>query len=396
MTETPSAAINAAAGASPALAKVRTDVVGSLLRPAAVRQARIAFDEGRIAAAALRAIEDDAVREAVRLQESAGLDVVSDGEMRRLNFQDSFGASVEGYAASRSTLKAYERRVEGASPGRRWDIPTLGEAGTAVSHRRPVKARLTLAHNIPLDEYRFAATAARRPVKVSLIGPDRIAQRFAYEDSRAVYRDMDAFLADVVAIERAIVKSLVEAGCRYVHIDAPGFTAYVDSPSLAEMRARGEDPMQNFARALKAEAAVIADFPGVTFGIHLCRGNQRSMWHREGAYDAIAERLFNSLPHHRFLLEYDTPRAGSFAPLRFVPKGAVVVLGLVSTKVPDLESLDALKRRIDEAAKFIALDQLAISPQCGFASDVVGNLLSADDQKRKLERVVEAARAVWG
>ncbi len=391
MTQMPSAA-----GAIPALAKIRTDVVGSLLRPAAVRQARMAFDEGRIAAAALRAIEDDAVREAVRLQEDAGLDVVSDGEMRRLNFQDSFGASVEGYAASRSTLKAYERRVEGASPGRRWDIPTLGEAGTAVSHRRPVTARLTLTHNIPLDEYRFAATAARQPVKVSLIGPDRIAQRFAYEESRAVYRDMDAFLADVVAIERAIVKSLVAAGCRYVHIDAPGFTAYVDPPSLAEMRARGEDPMQNFARALKAEAAVIADFPGVTFGIHLCRGNQRSMWHREGAYDAIAERLFNSLPHHRFLLEYDTPRAGSFAPLRFVPKGAVVVLGLVSTKVPELESRDALKRRIDEAAKFIALDQLAISPQCGFASDVVGNLLSADDQKRKLERVVEVARAVWG
>jgi 5-methyltetrahydropteroyltriglutamate--homocysteine methyltransferase len=154
--------------------------------------------------------------------------------------------------------------------------------------------------------------------------------------------------------------------------------------------------MQNFARALKAEAAVIADFPGVTFGIHLCRGNQRSMWHREGAYDAIAERLFNELPHHRFLLEYDTPRAGSFAPLRFVPKGSVVVLGLVSTKVAELESLDALKRRIDEASQFVALDQLALSPQCGFASDVVGNLLTPDDQKRKLERVVETARAVWG
>src|SRR5579862_7527535 len=396
MTETPTAAINAAAGASPALARIRTDVVGSLLRPAAVRQARIAFDEGRIAAAALRAIEDDAVREAVRLQESAGLDVVSDGEMRRLNFQDSFGASVEGYAASRSTLKAYERRVEGASPGRRWDIPTLGEAGTAVSHRRPVKARLTLAHNIPLDEYRFAATAARQPVKVSLIGPDRIAQRFAYEDSRAVYRDMDAFLADVVAIERAIVRSLVEAGCRYVHIDAPGFTAYVDPSSLAEMRARGEDPMQNFARALKAEAAVIADFPGVTFGIHLCRGNQRSMWHREGAYDAIAERLFNSLAHDRFLLEYDSPRAGSFAPLRFVPRGKTVVLGLVSTKVPQLESIDDLKRRIEEAARYLPLEQLALSPQCGFASEFIGNLVSQDDQQRKLERVVEVARQVWG
>jgi 5-methyltetrahydropteroyltriglutamate--homocysteine methyltransferase len=199
-----------------------------------------------------------------------------------------------------------------------------------------------------------------------------------------------------VAIERQIVSSLVAAGCRYVHIDAPGFTAYIDPPSMEQMRERGEDPMQNFSRSLRAEAAVIAKFPGVTFGIHLCRGNQRSMWHREGAYDAIAERLFNELPHERFLLEYDTPRAGSFEPLRFVPKGRVVVLGLVSTKGPELETADALKRRIDEASKFLPLEQLAISPQCGFASDVVGNLLSPDDQRRKLERVVEVARQVWG
>jgi 5-methyltetrahydropteroyltriglutamate--homocysteine methyltransferase len=206
---------------------------------------------------------------------------------------------------------------------------------------------------------------------------------------------MDAFLADVVAIEREIITSLVASGCRYVHIDAPGFTAYVDEPTMAQMRARGEDPMQNFARSLKAEAAVIANYPGVTFGIHLCRGNQRSMWHREGTYDAIAERLFSELPHHRFLLEYDTPRAGSFEPLRFVPKDKVVVLGLVSTKVAELETVEALKRRIGEASKFIPLEQLAISPQCGFASDVVGNLLKPDDQKRKLEVVVETARQVW-
>ena len=140
----------------------------------------------------------------------------------------------------------------------------------------------------------------------------------------------------------------------------------------------------------------MADYPGVVFGIHLCRGNQRSMWHREGTYDAIAERLFNELPHQRFLLEYDSPRAGSFAPLRFVPKGRVVVLGLVSSKVAELESVDELKRRIDEASRFLPLEQLAISPQCGFASDVIGNLLNADDQKRKLARVVEVARQVWG
>ena len=380
----------------PELAKIRTDVVGSLLRPEAVKTARVAFDDGKISADELRAIEDEAVREAVRLQENAGLDVVTDGEMRRLNFQDSFGASVEGYDASRSTLKVYEQRVEGSAPGQRWDIAQMHHAGTAVSHRRPAKARLTLVHNIPLEEYRFVRTAANKPAKVSLIGPDRISQRFEYESSTAVYRDMDAFLADVVAIERQIVTSLVEAGCRYVHIDAPGFTAYVDEPTMAQMRARGEDPMRNFARSLRAEAAVIADYPGVTFGIHLCRGNQRSMWHREGTYDAIAERLFNELPHDRFLLEYDTPRAGSFEPLRFVPKGKVVVLGLVSTKVAELETVDALKRRIGEASKFIALDQLAISPQCGFASDVVGNLLGPDEQKRKLEIVAETARQVWG
>jgi 5-methyltetrahydropteroyltriglutamate--homocysteine methyltransferase len=386
----------APARTKPELATIRTDVVGSLLRPAAVKDARIAFDDGKVTAEALHAVEDEAVRDAVRLQENAGLDVVTDGEMRRLNFQDSFGASVEGYDAARSTLKVYERRVEGSAPGQRWEIPTMHQAGTAVSHRRPAKSRLKLAHNVPLEEYRFVSKVAKKPVKVSLIGPDRISQRFAYEDSTAVYRDMDAFVADVVAIERQIVTSLVDAGCRYVHIDAPGFTAYIDPPSLDQMRSRGEDPMQNFARSLKAEAAVTANYPGVTFGIHLCRGNQRSMWHREGAYDAIAERLFNELPHDRFLLEYDTPRAGSFEPLRFVPKGRVVVLGLVSTKVAELEPLDALKRRIDEASKFIPLDQLAVSPQCGFASDVVGNLLSPDDQKRKLERVAEVARAVWG
>jgi 5-methyltetrahydropteroyltriglutamate--homocysteine methyltransferase len=387
-------AVNSAT--KPDLAKIRTDVVGSLLRPAVVKEARVAFDDGKITAEALRAIEDNAIREAVRLQQDAGLDVVTDGEMRRLNFQDSFGASVEGYDAGRSTLKVYEQRVEGSAPGQRWDIAQMHHAGTAVSHRRPAKTRLKLAHNIPLEEYRFVSKVAKRPAKVSLIGPDRISQRFDYESSTAVYRDMDSFVADVVAIERQIVTSLVETGCRYVHIDAPGFTAYVDEPTMAQMRARGEDPMRNFARSLKAEAAVIADYPGVTFGIHLCRGNQRSMWHREGTYDAIAERLFNELPHDRFLLEYDTPRAGSFEPLRLVPKGKVVVLGLVSTKVPELETVEALKRRIGEANKYIPLDQLAVSPQCGFASDVVGNLLGPDEQKRKLEVVVETARQVWG
>ena len=249
---------------------------------------------------------------------------------------------------------------------------------------------------MPLEEYKRVAPLASKPVKVALIGPDRIAQRFEHERSKSVYRNTDEFLADVVAIQRKMIRQLVDAGCRYIHIDAPGYTAYVDAPSLAAMRARGEDPMENFERSLKADAEVVRGFPGVTFGIHLCRGNQRSMWHREGAYDAIAERLFGELPHDRFLLEYDSPRAGGFEPLRHVRKDAVVVLGLVSTKVAQLESVDDLQRRVDAAAKYVPLERLAISPQCGFASDVAGNLIGEEDQRRKLERVVEAARKIWG
>ena len=375
---------------------IRTDVMGSLLRPAELRAGRVASENGEIDAGSFRKIEDEAIVAAVRLQETSGLDVVTDGEYRRLNFQDSFGLSVEGFDAAASKLAVYEQRVAGAEPLRRWEIPTMGHAGTAVAHRRPAVERLRLVRNLPLEEYCFVASVAKKPAKVSLIGPDRITQRFDYQASTNVYPTIDEFVADVVAIERQIIRSLVDAGCRYIHIDAPGMTAYVDPPSLDEMRRRGEDPAVNFARSLAAERKLTEGFDGVTFGIHLCRGNQRSMWHREGTYDAIAERIFQELPHERFLLEYDSPRAGGFEPLRFVPKGRVVVLGLISTKVAELESIEDLKRRIDAAARYLPLEQLAISPQCGFASDVVGNLLSPDDQKRKLELVVETARQVWG
>jgi 5-methyltetrahydropteroyltriglutamate--homocysteine methyltransferase len=379
------------------LKSCRTDVIGSLLRPGYLKDARASFDAGKLSAEELREVENKAVQQAVKLQEDAGLGVLTDGEMRRLNFQDSFGAAVSGYDAARSTIHDAERRVEGATPMQRWDIPRMGETGTAVAHRRPVIERLRLARNIPLEEYALVSSIAKTPAKVSLIGPDRIIQRFDYEKSRSVYPGIDDFVADVVAIERQIITSLVSAGCRYIHIDAPGFTAYVDPPSLEQMRARGEDPTANFSRALKAEAAVVSGLgEEVATGIHLCRGNQRSMWHREGSYDAIAERLFNELPHDRFMLEYDSPRAGSFEPLRFVPNGKTVVLGLVSTKVDTLESIDHLRRRIDEAARFIPMEQLAISPQCGFASDVVGNLITEDVQKRKLDIVVETSRKVWG
>ena len=380
-----------------ALARIRNDVVGSLLRPAALKEARARYDEGKIDLPALRDIEDRAIGEAVRLQEEIGLAVVTDGEYRRLNFQDSFGESVVGFDAGRASLQFYEHRVEGSQPLQRWEIPNQGEVkGTAVSQRRPAVEKLRLARNTPLEEYRFVSQIAKKPAKVTLIGPDRIGQRFDWQNSRAVYSSVDEFLADVVEIERQMIQGLVSAGCCYIQIDAPGYTAYVDPPSLQAMRDRGEDPQQNFSRSLRADNALVEGFDNMTFGIHLCRGNQRSMWHREGTYDDIAERLLNELKHDRFLFEYDTPRAGGFEPLRFLPKGKVVVLGLVSTKVPELEKVDDLKRRIEEAGKYVPLEQLAISPQCGFSSDVVGNLISEDDQKRKLEIVVETSRQVWG
>jgi len=381
-----------------ALDRIRTDVVGSLLRPAALAEARLRLERGEMGEREFRAAENEAVDRAIRLQEQVGLDVVTDGEFRRLNFQDSFGEAVSGYDRGQATLDFYDQRTAGAQPLHRFDVPVGVEhgKGTPVVQRQRVVERLRLRRHLVLEEYRYAAAAARKPVKVTLIGPDRISQRVDLANSAQVYPAMEDFLADVVEVEREMIASLVAAGCRYVHIDAPGYTAYVDAPSLDAMRSRGEDPVANFERSLKADNDLISGFGDVTFAIHLCRGNQRSMWHREGAYDAIAEMLFDELNHDRFLLEYDSPRAGSFAPLRFVPKGKTIVLGLVSTKVAQLETIDDLKRRIDEAGRYVALEQLALSPQCGFASEFVGNLLTEDDQKRKLELVVETARQVWG
>ncbi|MFQ5853531.1 MAG: methionine synthase [Candidatus Binatia bacterium] len=378
------------------LAKIRNDVVGSLLRPAFLKQARLRHDDGEITAGGLRDVEDRAIQQAVQMQEELGLAVVTDGEFRRLNFQDSFGASVAGFDAQPIDMRTVESLSKGGKPLQRWEIPREGRKGVALLHRRPVVERLRLLRNGPLEEFIFVSGVAKRPAKVTLIGPDRICQRFDREASAAVYSAVDEFMADVVRIEREIVRGLVEAGCRYIQIDAPGYTAYVDPSSLQAMRQQGEDSMGNLARSIKADNEVLRGFEGLTFGIHLCRGNQRSMWHREGTYDAIAERLFAELNHDRFLLEYDSPRAGTFEPLRFVPKGKLVVLGLVSTKVPEMETVDWLKRRIDEASRYVPLEQLAISPQCGFASDIVGNLISEDDQKRKLGIVVETARQVWG
>jgi len=387
------------------LRALRVDQNGSLVRPEPLLDAFERHARGRASDAELRASQDEAIGAVIRKQEAIGLPVVSDGEFRRRNFQESFGNSVSGYdvpaqAATRTDWREPNR------PFHRTE-QNFDAAGPAITTRRPAVERLRLRHNVILDEYRFAAAVAKQPVKVSLIGPDRIAQRFASEKSQSVYKDVDEFVADVVAIQRRMIEELVDAGCRYVHIDAPGFTAYVDQVSLERMRARGEDPDKNLERGIAAENAVIAGFEGVTFGLHICRGNPRGtdaatgkivpQWHREGRYDSIAERLFNGLKHHRLLLEYDSERAGDFTPLRFMPKDKMAVLGLVTTKSGDLEPKDALKRRIDDAARYLPLERLALSPQCGFNSGGDRGLqLSQDEQWRKFERILETAREVWG
>lgn len=387
------------------LRTLRVDHNGSLTRPAPLLDAFERHVHGHASEAELHVAQDEAIRAVIRKQETIGLPVVSDGEFRRRNFQESFSNAVSGYEVPAQVATLTDWR-EPNRPLHRTE-QNFDAAGPAITTRRPVTNRLRLERNIVLNEYRFAAAAATRLVKVSLIGPDRISQRFAWEKSQAVYKDIDEFIADVVAIERQMIKQLVDAGCRYVHIDAPGFTAYVDKISLDRMRARGEDPERNLERGIAAENAVIAGFDGVTFGLHICRGNPRGtdpvtgeimpQWHREGHYDSIAERLFGTLKHHRLLLEYDSERAGDFTALRFVPKGKIAVLGLVTTKSSKLESKDSLKRRIDDAARYLPLEQLALSPQCGFNSGGDRGLqLAEDEQWRKFERILETAEEVWG
>jgi 5-methyltetrahydropteroyltriglutamate--homocysteine methyltransferase len=229
---------------------------------------------------------------------------------------------------------------------------------------------------------------------VTLTGPDRISQRFEYENSRDVYADMDEFLVDVVAIQRQMIAEVAAAGCRYVQFDEPGYTAYVDPPLLERMRARGEDPMTNLERSIKAENAIMEGFPDVTFGVHVCRGGSGGRggqgWHREGSYDAIAERLFTGLNCDRFLLEYDSEQAGSFDALRFMPKGKMAVLGLVSNH-GEVETADYLKRRLDEASKYISLDQVGVCPRCG-----LGGSPTEEVQWGKLSVIQEVAHDVWG
>ena len=374
------------------LTNLRVDQVGSLLRPQRLKDAFADYGQGKIQEKDLVEAQDGAIRDVVGKQVAHNLPVVVDGEFRRTSFMESF-AVVAGVEEWQTGVKTYH------------EILARQDTGESVSHkgqdpillnRKRVTERLRLVRNALLDDFRFTQGLTDRPVKVTLISADRTSQCYDSDASQSVYSTVEEFLQDVVSVQRQMIGGLAQAGCRYVGIDGPGYTAYVDPDSLAAMGSRGENPQNNLSRSIAADNEIIAGFPGITFGIHICRGNRQSMWHREGHYAAIAERLFNGLKHERLLLEYDTDRAGGFEPLRFVPKGKIAVLGLITTKVSRLESVDELRRRIDEAARYLAIEQLAISPQCGFASSLRGNLLTEDEQFRKLDVMMETATKVWG
>ena len=375
-----------------ALKSLRVDLVGSMLRPQMLKDAFSRYGSGAGDEEQWRRAQDEAIRDLIGMQLAHDLPIVVDGEFRRSSFMESFSV-VAGVEEWQTGVKTYHetlaRTDTGKTESHRGQDPIL-------LNRKRVTGKLRLVRNQLLDDYRFVQALTSRPMKITLISADRIQQCFDAEASGAVYSTVEAFLQDVVAVQRQMIAQLAEAGCRYVGIDGPGYTAYVDGPSIAAMRARGEEPMATMERSIEADNQVIAGFPGVTFGIHICRGNRQSMWHREGHYDPIAERLFNGLKHQRLLLEYDTERAGGFEPLRFVPKDKIAVLGLITTKLPSLESVDELRRRIDQASHYLPLEQLALSPQCGFASSLRGNLLSEDDQFRKLDVMLETAAKVWG
>jgi len=384
---------------------IRTDHTGGLTHPTWLHDLYLRFSEGKATEDELRAGQDRAVRETIARQEALGFPVVNDGEFRRIGgFQDSFGGAVTGfdsipYGASWTGAEQLGFAGAGAVPGqapRRIEtgLSAARGEGRAIYNRLPAKERLRLANNLILEEYRLASAVANRPVKVTLIGPDRVSQRFAYEDSREVYADMDEFMADVVAIERQMIAEVVAAGCRYIQIDEPGLTAYVDPPILELMRARGEDPMVNLDRSIRADNAIIADFPGVTFAVHICRGGSGGRGgagaHRFGSYDAIAEPLFGQLNFDRFLLEYDSDAAGTFDAIRFLPPDKMAVLGLLSNHGPEIETADYLKERLDEASRFQPIDNIALCPRCGMRG------AGESVQWAKFEIMHEVARGVWG
>lgn len=357
----------------------RADQVGSLLRPPELREARERRRRGEIAPQAMRGIEDRAIGEAIARQEAIGLEAVTDGEFRRDWWHVDFLTGFEGVEAYSAPLVVGFKDTEEQPPMLR------------------VTGKLRRTRPIFVDAYRFLHAATRRTAKLTIPAPALLHMRPGRAGiSREAYPDLEEFWSDVARAYREEIRDLAAAGCRYLQLDDTSFAYLCDADFRASMEKRGDDPQALARRYAEAINAALADRPpGMAVTMHTCRGNFKSTWVAAGGYEPIAEILFSAIVDGYFM-EFDTARAGGFAPLRHLPRGRKVVLGLVTTKVGELESKDALRRRIEEAARIVPLEDLCLSPQCGFSSTHHGNLLSYEEQWRKLERVVEVAREVWG
>ncbi len=359
----------------------RAEQVGSLLRPPDLLAAREAFAGRRIDLAVLRAKENESIRAAVARQREIGIDVFSDGEMRRYSWLTGMADAVDGFLPDSVMLE--------------WHGPGGGREQTTA---KIVGAPLRKRERLTASEVPFMKSLGVAPFKVTIPAPSNfVPTGFKPGVTDRFYRDRDALLADLVAIVRDEIEGLIAQGVTYIQLDAPFYSHYLDPEHRKAMKMSGTDPDAEFEAAVAGDNATFAGLAraGVTIAVHICRGNSRSRWYTEGGYDAIAERLFTRLEVDRFLLEYDTERSGTFEPLRLVPRGKDVVLGLITTKEPRLEQADEVRRRIDQAAKYMPLERLALSPQCGFASIAAGNLLTMDDQWKKLQLVVDVARKTW-
>ncbi len=357
----------------------RSDLVGSLLRPSYLKQARDQFASGKLTDAEFKQIEDRAVDECVALQVQAGIEVITDGEVRRYAFYGHLIDAVEGFDKHGG-----------------WAIPFRDEKGEQVVLARPVVvSKLRRKRPLCAEEFTYVRARTKHPSKTTMISAQQAAAYYDRNKSSAAYTTVDAYLADLVDILRDEVAELIRLGCTYIQIDSPQYTALLD-PQLREgYRQRGNDPDRLLDLSIEMDNAVIGDHPGITFGLHLCRGNNQSKFYASGDYAPIT-RVFRNTKFNRFLLEYDDERSGGFEPLREVPADRTVVLGLISSKKPELESKDEIKKRIEEATAYIPLERLAVSPQCGFASTMEGNLVTPSDQLAKLRLVAETAREVWG
>ncbi len=364
----------------------RTEHVGSLLRPRALLDAREAHAEGLLADGALKQAEDEAVREVVAMQEEAGLDVVNDGEQRRESFQSELTASVDGFSGV--SIDAW---LWGS-----WHSDELGDKDVGRPGQMAVTEPLRQRRSLAAEEFAFLRALTGRAKKVTLPSPSLFANLWDPERSKDAYPTFDLFMEAVTDLMCREVRELARLGCTYVQLDAPHYPLLVDPDWRAFYEERGWTADSWIAYGLERDNAVIAAAPEVTFGFHLCKGNQDSRWLVAGGYDDIARPVFRGVDADRLLLEYDDERSGGFEPLAEVPDDKVVVLGLVTTKTPRLEDAGELEARVHDAARFTGLDRLAVSPQCGFSTSVVGNALSIDDQRHKLRLVCEVAERVWG